>query len=153
MTTHRPSRPRSCTAVRSTTLTRPAPASSADRTRRREAETGRGGAYTVCVRFTPSDIPGLTSRPAHRTAVIRAAGKALDAQGRGYLGGHLEITSNAPLARGCTLAASEQLAAARAVENALHGGCGTVRLPLPDRWPDASGEPCDAHGDPCSETD
>lgn len=99
-------------------------------------EPGRETAtYSVRVRFTPSDIPGLTTGPAHRGTAIRAAGLVLAAQGRGYLGGHLEITSDAPARLGRIPAASERLATVRAVEDALRGGSGTVRLPLPGPRP------------------
>ncbi|MCI3222565.1 hypothetical protein [Streptomyces sp. NP-1717] len=96
-------------------------------------------AYSVRVRFTPSEIPGLTSGPVHRGTAIRAAGLALAAHGRGYLGGHLEITSDAPARLGRIPAASERLATVRAVEDALRGGSGTVRLPLPGPWPGVTG--------------
>ncbi|WP_330172423.1 hypothetical protein OG875_01740 [Streptomyces sp. NBC_01498] len=87
------------------------------------------------MRFTPSDLPGLTTGPGHRATAIRAAGLVLAAQGRGHLGGHLEVTSDAPARLGRIPAASERLATVRAVEDALRGGSGTVRLPLPGHWP------------------
>ncbi|MFB8349075.1 hypothetical protein [Streptomyces niveus] len=103
-------------------------------------EPGREPApYSLRVRFTPSDIPGLTTGPTHRGTAIRAAGLALAAHGRGYLGGHLEITSDAPARLGRIPAASERLATVRAVEDALRGGSGTVRLPLPGPWPGVTG--------------
>ncbi|MFI9526050.1 hypothetical protein [Micromonospora rosaria] len=86
---------------------------------------------TVRVRFTPSDVPVLTSCPADRTAAVRAAGRALAGMGRSYLGGHLEISSTAA-DRGT--GPGERLATVRAVENVLRGGCGSVRHPSPQRW-------------------
>ncbi|MFF2184887.1 hypothetical protein [Streptomyces sp. NPDC058155] len=103
-------------------------------------EPGREPAtYSVRVRFTPSDLPGLTTGPAHRGTAIRAAGLVLAAHGRGYLGGHLEITSDAPARLGRIPAASERLATVRAVEDALRGGSGAVRVPLPGPWPGVNG--------------
>jgi hypothetical protein len=115
----------------------------------RVGEPGDSGP-AVCVRFTPSEIPVLTSSPAHKTAVIRAAGRALATLGRSYLGGHLEISSDTPPHRGCALAVSERIAAVRAVQNAMAGGCGAVRLPLPERWPGPEGGTGETHTDPCS---
>ncbi|WP_329038338.1 hypothetical protein OIE71_32250 [Streptomyces sp. NBC_01725] len=143
MNAHRSATPPSCTA-RGT-------ASRAAAGRRPHAVEARRGAvcplepgrepatYSVRVRFTPSDIPGLTTGPGHRATAIRAAGLVLAAHGRGYLGGHLEITSDAPARLGRIPAASERLATVRAVEDALRGGSGTVRLPLPGPWPGVTG--------------
>lgn len=87
----------------------------------------------VHARFTPSDLPVLTSSP-HRAAALRAISRTLAHLGRGYLGGHAEITCDAALPRGCrALTLTECLAAVRAVENALTGGRGTAWLPLPGR--------------------
>jgi hypothetical protein len=79
----------------------------------------------VRVRFVPSDVPVLTCRPADRTAALRGAAEALARLGRSDLGGHLEVTPGP--------APAERLAAGRAVENALRGGCGTVQVPPPPR--------------------
>ncbi|MEV6692775.1 hypothetical protein AB0M35_15020 [Micromonospora sp. NPDC051196] len=78
------------------------------------------------VRFTPSAIPVLTCTPARHDAALRGAVEALARLGRSDLGGILRV--NAP---GPADAAAERLAARRAVENALHGGCGSVLLPPP----------------------
>jgi hypothetical protein len=87
----------------------------------------------VHARFTPSDLPLLTSSP-HRIMALRTIARTLAALGRGYLGGHADITSDAALPRGCrSLAVTECLAVARAVENAMEGGRGTAWLLLPDR--------------------
>lgn len=96
----------------------------------------RGGdhgeaAGAVRVRFVPSDVPVLTCRPSDRTAAVRGAIDALARLGCSYLGGTLEVTSSGPAHR----AADERLAAARAVENALRGGCGSVQVPPPRSWP------------------
>lgn len=93
---------------------------------------GYGG---VRVRFTPSDVPVLTCFPANRTAALRGAAEALARLGRADLGGCVEV-SPAGAPPDARAAAAEQLAAGRAVENALRGGCGTVRLPA--RWPPPS---------------
>jgi hypothetical protein len=78
----------------------------------------RGG-NTVGARFTPSDVPVLTTDPVHRTAAVHAAVRMLKALGRSYLGGHLEITWSPPGSMPRTPAGSEYLAAGRAVETAL----------------------------------
>ncbi|MFC4147657.1 hypothetical protein ACFO0M_15480 [Micromonospora mangrovi] len=85
----------------------------------------------VRVRFTPSDVPVLTCFPADRAAALRGAAEALARLGRADLGGCVEVSPAGP--PDPRSAAVEHLAAARAVENALRGGCGTVRLP--PRWP------------------
>ncbi|WP_146017555.1 hypothetical protein [Verrucosispora sp. ts21] len=78
------------------------------------------------MRFTPSAIPVLTCVPARHEAALRGAVEALARLGRSDLGGILRVS-----APGSADAAAERLAARRAVENALHGGCGTVLLPPP----------------------
>ncbi|WDZ83418.1 hypothetical protein [Micromonospora cathayae] len=88
----------------------------------------------VRVRFVPSDVPVLTSCPADRTAAIHGAAEALARLGRSHLGGNLEVTAGAR-----TPLADERLAAARAVENVLRGGCGSVQVPPPRRWPATPG--------------
>lgn len=88
---------------------------------------------TVRARFTPSEVPLLTSSP-HRITTLRTVARTLASLGRGYLGGHAEITSDAPPARGCrSLAATERLVVARAVEDAIGGGRGIAWRVLPDR--------------------
>jgi hypothetical protein len=87
----------------------------------------------------------LTSCPADRPAAIHGAAEALARLGRSHLGGNLEVTASArvPLA-------AERLAAARAVEHVLRGGCGSVQVP-PPRWPATPG--CaGAGGCPCPTT-
>ncbi|WP_432828444.1 hypothetical protein [Dactylosporangium sp. CA-092794] len=64
-------------------------------------------------------MPVLTTDPVHRTAAVRAAACTLNAFGRSYLGGHLEVTWSPPGSRPRTPAGSEYLAAGRAVETAL----------------------------------
>ncbi|MGC5033706.1 hypothetical protein [Micromonospora sp. DT229] len=78
------------------------------------------------MRFTPSAIPVLTCVPARHEAALRGAVEALARLGRSDLGGTLRVSAPGPAD-----AAAERLAARRAVENALHGGCGTVLLPPP----------------------
>ncbi|AEB46093.1 MULTISPECIES: hypothetical protein [Micromonospora] len=78
------------------------------------------------VRFTPSAIPVLTCTPARHEAALRGAAEALARLGRSDLGGSLRVSAPGPVD-----AAAERLAARRAVENALHGGCGSVLLPPP----------------------
>lgn len=75
--------------------------------------------HTVYVRFTPSELPVLTSYPEYKKAAIRAAGRALITMGRSYLGGHLEVFWDLPALRGSAQAVSEYLAATWAVEHAL----------------------------------
>jgi hypothetical protein len=88
---------------------------------------------TVRAHFTPSDMPLLTSSP-HRLATLRTVATTLATLGRGYLGGHTEITSDAQ--PGCrSLAAVERLVIARAVEDALGGGQGVAWQVLPARIP------------------
>ncbi|MCI4066938.1 hypothetical protein MRQ36_32000 [Micromonospora sp. R77] len=88
-----------------------------------EAERTYGG---VRVRFTPSDVPVLTCFPVDRRR--RCAGPEALARrsGRPRRLRRGEPAGGAPDG---SAAAVEQLAAGRAVENALRGGCGTVRLP------------------------
>ncbi|WP_162907792.1 hypothetical protein [Allorhizocola rhizosphaerae] len=81
----------------------------------RDPHTGQ----TVHVRFTPSELPVLTSHPAYKKAAIRAAGRALVTMGRSYLGGHLEVRWDLPTVSGSAMAVSEYLAATWAVEHAL----------------------------------
>lgn len=84
-------------------------------------------------RFTPSELPLLTSSP-HRALVIRAMARTLSVFGRGHLGGHAEITSDGAPPRGCrSVAVAESLVVARAVDSALRGGRGTAWLRLPGR--------------------
>ena len=87
-----------------------------------------GGPGRSRVRFTLSDLPGLTSWPPHCGAAVLAAAAALAALGLGYQGGHLEVSSRGPAAE-----AAEHLAARRAVESAVRGGCGTARVAVPER--------------------
>ncbi|MEU6024678.1 hypothetical protein [Micromonospora sp. NPDC047134] len=91
---------------------------------------GGGGPYppdaVPRMRFTPSAIPVLSCVPARHEAALRGAAEALARLGRSDLGGILRVS-----APGSADAAAERLAARRAVENALHGGCGTVLLPPP----------------------
>ncbi|MEO3787302.1 hypothetical protein ABGB12_28585 [Actinocorallia sp. B10E7] len=93
----------------------------------------QAAARAVHARFTPSELPLLTSSP-HRAMAIRAMARTLSGLGRGYLGGHAEITSDGAPPRGCrSVALTECLAVARAVDSALRGGRGTAWLRLPDR--------------------
>ncbi|MFY1638271.1 4'-phosphopantetheinyl transferase family protein [Solwaraspora sp. WMMB335] len=78
----------------------------------------RGG-NTVHARFTPSDVPVLTTSPPHRVAAVHAAVRTLNAHGRSHLGGHLEVKWSPPGSGPHTPGGSEYLAAARAVETAL----------------------------------
>ncbi len=71
------------------------------------------------VHFIPSELPVLTS---DHPAALDGAALALDRMGRSHLGGVLQVR-----APGATSDAV-RLAAARAVENALRGGSGTVTL-------------------------
>ena len=94
-------------------------------------------ARRVRARFTLSDLPLLTSSP-HRIAVLRAISRTLAHLGRGYLGGHAEISCDGAAPRGCrVLTHAECLAAVRAVEDALAGGRGvaSLRMPARDRRP------------------
>jgi hypothetical protein len=116
-------------------------AAARDRTRpaaRTERTTGTDRtARRVRARFTPSDLPLLTSSP-HRVAALRAISRTLAHLGRGYLGGHAEISCDGAAPRGCrVLTLTECLAAVRAVEDALAGGRGTasVRIPPSNRRP------------------
>jgi hypothetical protein len=81
--------------------------------------TAERGTTTVYVRFTPSDVPVLTSCPAHRAAAIGAAARTLCALGQSYLGGHLEISWSPSALRHRTPVGSEYLAASRAVVRVL----------------------------------
>jgi len=81
----------------------------------------------VRVRFVPSGVPVLTCAPPDRAAALRGAAETLARLGRSDLGGHLQVSVGGP-------EPAEHLAAARAVENALRGGCGIVQVP-PPRWP------------------
>ncbi|MCD0449328.1 hypothetical protein LO762_09020 [Actinocorallia sp. API 0066] len=90
-------------------------------------------ARSVHARFTPSDVPLLTTSP-HRAMAIRAMARTLSTLGRGYLGGHAEITSDGVLPRGCRAAeATESQAVAHAVASALRGGRGSAWMLLPQR--------------------
>jgi len=76
----------------------------------------------IRVRFTPSAIPVLSCTPTGHDAAVRGAAAALARLGRSDLGGSLEVKAAGD-------PAVEYLAAGRAVENALHGGCGCVLVP------------------------
>jgi hypothetical protein len=86
-------------------------------------------------RFTPSEVPVLTSFPPRHALALREVGRALAQLGRSYLGGHVELCWDDPPPPSAA-AGTERVAAVRAVENVLRGGCGTVRFPLPRRWPE-----------------
>ncbi|MEO5877323.1 MAG: hypothetical protein ABIS86_15615, partial [Streptosporangiaceae bacterium] len=94
----------------------------------------KGGAQrTVRARFIPSEVPGLTSSP-HRVTTLRTVARTLASLGRGYLGGHAEITCDAVPIPGCrSLAATEPLVVARAVRDAVGGGRGVAWQVLADR--------------------
>jgi len=79
----------------------------------------------VRVRFTPSAIPVLSCTPTGHDAAVRGAAEALARLGRSDLGGSLEVSA----AGDPRNLVAEHFAAGRAVENALHGGCGCVLLP------------------------
>ncbi|WP_139128991.1 hypothetical protein [Micromonospora nigra] len=86
------------------------------------------------MRFTPSDVPVLTSCPADRTAAVQVVARTLARLGRSDLGGTVEVSTGGPVN-----ADDERAATVLAVEYALRGGCGPVQLPAPTRWPAPAG--------------
>ncbi|MDB1085988.1 hypothetical protein PJ985_00090 [Streptomyces sp. ACA25] len=103
------------------------------RTRRPATPTARSGGGTVRARFTLSELPLVTVRPAGANGAAQAAVRALAGAGRSHLGGRLSLTSYGPASRSALRPAAWRRAAARAVTSALAGGSGTVRLRLPPR--------------------
>ncbi|MBQ1076221.1 hypothetical protein KBX06_24130 [Micromonospora sp. C31] len=98
----------------------------------------------VRVRFTPSEVPVLTSCPADRTAAVQVVARTLARLGRCDLGGTVEVSASGPVN-----ADDERAAAVLAVEYALRGGRGAMQLPVPTRWPAPAG--CGG-GCPCPTT-
>ncbi|MER6100564.1 hypothetical protein ABT154_32900 [Streptomyces sp. NPDC001728] len=86
----------------------------------------------MCARFALSELPVVTVRPERAGPARAAAGRALRAAGRGYLGGRLELRTRGPAPRtarqAAALVAAEERVAALAVASALRGGPGTARL-------------------------
>ncbi|KQX54478.1 MULTISPECIES: hypothetical protein [unclassified Streptomyces] len=83
-------------------------------------------------RFALSELPVVIVCPERAGPACAAAGRALRAAGRGYLGGRLELRTRGPAPRtarqAAALVAAEERAAALAVASALRGGPGTARL-------------------------